>query len=74
MLQILIIHQFGDKVTTFFAHTQARNPFFLIKSHIYPLFATPISLCLPFVCHLPTTYLHRNLIGTSLEPHRNLTE
>ena len=26
------------------------------------------------VCPLVATYLHRNLIGTSSEPHRNLAE
>ena len=63
---------FRDKGTTFFAHTQARNVNFLIKSHNLPLFSSPNPLSSPFVCHLLAPYLHWNLIGTSLEPHWNL--
>ena len=32
------------------------------------------SLLLPVICPLPATYIHWNLIGTSLEPDWNLTE
>ena len=35
-----------------------------------PLHLTPYTLLL--TCHLPATYLHRKLIGTSSEPDRNL--
>ena len=63
---------FRDKGTAFFAHTQARDIFFFVKSHISPLFSSPYPFSSPFVCHLPAPYLHWNLIGTSSEPHRNL--
>ena len=62
-----------SKYCFFRTYASARR-IFLIKSHISPLFSSPYPFSSPFVCHLLATYLHRNLIGISSEPHRNLTE
>ena len=58
----------------FFRTYASAKRIFLIKSHISPLFSSPYPFSSPFVCHLLATYLHRNLIGISSEPHRNLIE
>ena len=58
------------------SHIRKRNAhFFVIKSIFasFSLLLFPfVSRCMPPICHLFATYLHRNIIGTSLESHRNL--
>ena len=56
----------------FFRIYASAKRIFLIKSHISSLFLHLIPFSSPFVCHLLATYLHRNLIGISSEPHWNL--
>ena len=38
------------------------------------IFFPKLAYCLPFICHLPTLEPHWNLIGTSLEPRRIITD
>ena len=69
----------------FFRTYASATRIFFIKSqfrfHIKSIFASFFfsyfllyPLCMPTICHLPAPYLHRNLIGTSSESHRNLAE
>ena len=74
-------HKFGCKISKNFAHTQAQCAFFLYKVKFRLFFSSPISFCfplyatyLPLICHLSPLEPHRNLIGISSEPHRNLAE
>ena len=56
------------------SHIRKRETHFFNKKSYFISFSSPNPLSSPFVCHLLATYLHRNLIGISSEPHRNLTE
>ena len=38
------------------------------------IFFRKLAYCLPFICNLPTLEPHWNLIGTSLEPRRIITD
>ena len=67
-------HNFGRKISKNFAHTQARNVFFLIKSHILPLFALffAFSTVLTRATYRALPDLQRSELPTTARPASDL--
>ena len=65
------LHISRQRYCFFCTYASAKRIFFNKKSY-FTSFSSPYPFSSPFVCHLLATYLHRNLIGTSSEPHWNL--
>ena len=65
----IAFQQAASEVLQNFSHTQVKSTNSLFFCSHFPVFP----LCMPPTCHLSPSEPHRNLIGTSSEPHRMIT-